>query len=105
MQYPMRIKVIEDSSGFQVMCEILHPMENGRRRHPGSDKIIPQNYITQVVFRLNEVIQAEILLGQYVSANPVIGTHFSKLTRGDTIAISWQDIAGNGGSASQIFDQ
>jgi len=58
------------------------------------------NYITQVVFRLNDRIQTEFLLGKYISRNPVVGTVLNNVKSGDNIQVSWQDIAGNRGQAT-----
>ncbi len=100
MIYSTRLKVIETEPGHQLMCEIRHPMEPGGRRDKATGRLLPANYITQVVFRVNEEIRAEMLLGKYVSKNPVVGTMVSKLSGGDRIIVSWQDIAGDSGQAS-----
>lgn len=100
MTYSTRLKVIETAPGHQLMCEIRHPMESGDRRDKATGRLLPANYITQVVFRVNEEIRAEMLLGKYVSKNPVVGTMVSKLSDGDRIIVSWQDIAGDSGQAS-----
>jgi thiosulfate oxidation carrier complex protein SoxZ len=103
MTYPARIKATKSDGGFQVMCEILHPMETGNRNYAGTSVAILANYITQVTFRKNGEIQAQLLLGKYVSSNPVVGTWFKKLKKGDEISVSWQDISGNGGQQSLII--
>ena len=103
MSYPARIKTIRSDGGYQVLCEILHPMETGNRIYPGTSVAILANYITQVTFRRNGEIQAELLLGKYVSSNPVVGTRFKKLKQGDEITVSWQDISGNGGQQSLVM--
>ncbi len=105
MTYPTRIKISPMDGGFQVMCEILHPMEAGNRNYSGTSVAILANYITQVVFRKNGQIHSELLLGKNISKNPVIGTHFSKLRKGDNITVSWKDISGNEGQESLVVEQ
>ena len=99
MSYSTRIKILEAGKAHQIMCEIRHPMESGDRLDPNSRYKIPANYITQVVFRVNEDIRAELLLGKYVSKNPVVGTQIDDLSVGDRIHVRWQDISGNSGEA------
>lgn len=97
MTYSTRMKITEIGDAHQIMCEIRHPMESGDRRDPNSGNRIPANYITQVVFRVNEEIRAELLLGRYVSINPVVGTQLDDLSMGDRVHVRWQDISGNSG--------
>ena len=97
MNYSTRMKITEIGGAHQILCEIRHPMESGDRLDPNSGNKIPANYITQVVFRVNEEIRAELLLGKYVSKNPVVGTQINYLSAGDRIHILWQDISGNSG--------
>ena len=56
----------------------------------------------RVSFRLNGEMHAEMLLGQHVTANPVIGTHFSRLSPGDEIFVNWQNSAGEFGQTSVV---
>lgn len=99
MNYPTRLKIVRSLDSHEIMCEIRHPMEPGDRKDPASGRIAPANYITHVVFRVNDEIRAELLLGKYVSRNPVVGTQIGGLTTGDKVRVSWQDISGNSGQA------
>ena len=86
-----RIFIHANSGGFDVLCQIPHEMS-------------AQNYLTQVAFRRNETIHAEVLLGRYVSADPVIGTSFGALEAGDEIVVTWQDINGGSGEQRRTFE-
>ena len=97
MSYSTRMKIVKIGGARQIMCEIQHPMESGDRIDPATGYRIPADYITQVVFRVNEEIRAELLLGKYVSKNPVVGTQIDGLSVGDRIHVTWQDISGNSG--------
>ncbi len=99
MSYPTRLKIVKSGDSHQIMCEIRHPMEPGDREDSATGQMVMANYITHIVFRVNEEIRAELLLGKYVSKNPVVGTQIGGLTPGDKIRVSWQDIAGNSGQA------
>lgn len=68
--------------------------------YAGDSKQSEVNYITRVVFRLNDRVKAEFLLGKYISRNPVVGTVFNNVESGDSVQVSWQDIAGNRGQAT-----
>jgi len=94
LTYPTSLKLANVESGVEALCEVLHPMNAG---DSGRSEV---NYITQVVFRLNNRIQAEFLLGKYISRNPVIGTVLNNVQSGDNVQVSWQDIAGNRGQAT-----
>jgi hypothetical protein len=63
-----------------------------------------ENYLIQATFRRNGALQAEVLLGRYVAADPVIGTHFDSLEKADEITVRWRDLAGTTDEASRIFD-
>ncbi|MGI9319704.1 MAG: thiosulfate oxidation carrier complex protein SoxZ [bacterium] len=104
MNFSTRLKIVDAGRAHQLMCEIRHPMESGGRKDLITGRIVPANYITQVVFRVNQEIRAELLLGKYVSRNPVVGTQIGNLDKGDLIHVSWQDIAGNSGDASKQFE-
>lgn len=99
MSFPTRLKIVKSGDAHQIMCEILHPMEPGDRNNTVTGHLVRANYITHVVFRVNEEIRAELLLGKYVSKNPVVGTQIGNLATGDQIRVSWQDIVGNSGQA------
>lgn len=82
--------VVENDGGFEALCEVRHPMDEN-------------NYLTQLVFRVDNQIHSEFLLGRFVSANPVLGIPLSELARGTRIEVRWQDIGGRSGSASLVY--
>lgn len=102
VSYQTTIKVIKAAHGYQVMCEILHPMQ-AARIHPLTGQKINANYITQVTFKVNHNLAGELLLGKYVAKNPVVGINIAALRQGDEIIVQWQDISGRSGRASQIM--
>ena len=91
MSKPTRIKLQARKHGYDVLCRIF--------AHDTPER---DNTITRVTFRLNGEIQAEMLLGKYVSANPVVGAHFGKIDNGDEIFVSWQDIHGKIGQTLMV---
>ena len=86
-----RIFIHANDNGYDVLCRIPYDMS-------------AEQYLTQVAFRRNDIVHAEVLLGRYVSSDPVIGTAFSQLTEGDEIHVSWQDIDGGSGELRRIFN-
>ncbi len=91
MRRSPRIYVRAAGGGFDVVCRIPHPMSE-------------ENYLSQVTFRRNGDLHAEILLGRHVSADPAVGTRFADLAEGDTIIVSWIDIRGSSGETRRRFD-
>ena len=89
---PGRLKIIKLSSGFQILCEI---------EGIGSS----YNYLTQAVFRVNNKLISEMLLGSGLSNHMVIGTEIKNLTQGDRVTVQWQDLRGNNGEASEVFEK
>ncbi len=86
-----RIFIRTSGQGFDVLCRIPHEMSSER-------------YLTQVAFRRNDELHAELLLGRHVAEDPVVGTSFATLESGDQIAVSWQDIGGLSGEIRRVFD-
>lgn len=88
---PARIFFRANGQGFDVLCRIRHEMT-------------PDRYLTQVTFRRNDQLHAEVLLGRHVSRDPVIGTSFASLEIGDEVTVAWQDISGTTGEHARQFD-
>ena len=65
---------------------------------PNNDEIT-DSYITQVAFRVNGELIAEMLLGKHVAQHPVVGTEVASLSNGDRIEAKWQDMGGDSGNA------
>lgn len=90
-----RIQVpAEVTSGqvFEVRMLIRHPMETGLR-HDNVGKVIPQNIITEVTCRYDdiEVFRADLFPG--IAANPYLSFYLTATTSGE-LAVSWRDDAG-----------
>lgn len=98
MSYFTSLKLRQDGQGYEVLCEVLHPMHGGGQDESGGTTAA--NYITQMVFRRNGNIEAEFLLGRSIARHPVIGTYIQDAQEGQVISVSWQDLAGNRGQAA-----
>jgi thiosulfate oxidation carrier complex protein SoxZ len=94
------IKILSIGGMFQIMCQVMHPMEAEERLDRNSGRNIEANYITQLAFKVNGSIIAELLLGKFVSSNPVVGTSVQSLNKGDVVSVNWQDISGRSGAAT-----
>ena len=74
-------------------------METGQRKDSKSGELIPAHYIEIMTFQLNGNTVAEVILGQGVSKNPLIGIEIAGANSGDTVSVSWTDNQGETGAA------
>ena len=90
MSFETSLQLVEDGDGVQAFCEVRHPMGD-------------RNYLTQIAFRVNNQPRADLLLGKYLSVNPVIGTRLEGLRDGDQVEVSWRDLSGATGRQAIIY--
>jgi len=91
----MKIKSIE--GGHQVLYLVNHPMQTGQRKDSKTRELIPAHYIELMTFQLNGNTVAEVMLGQGVSKNPLIGIEITGANTGDNVSVSWTDNMGESG--------
>ena len=90
MPVTARIYFYQAGQGVDVVCRIPHEMTG-------------ENYLTQVTFRRNGILLADVLLGRHVAADPVVGTHVDDLGESDEVSVTWRDITGLTGVQSRVF--
>ncbi|MBT8127379.1 MAG: thiosulfate oxidation carrier complex protein SoxZ [Gammaproteobacteria bacterium] len=81
-----------------VKALISHPMETGLRKDKKTGKIVPAEFIQEVVCESAGKTVLTAQWGGAISKNPFISFKFSGAKSGDTIKISWVDNKGNSDS-------
>ena len=96
----MRIKTRpqESGSGIEVLVQIEHPMETGRRIDKETKKAIPAHFIQKVTLELNGKTMAVADCGWGISRDPLFIFRLKDAKAGDTVRISWSDNMGEKGS-------
>ena len=92
MSSKIKVKIKAKLKGdiVTVKCLISHPMETGLRKDKKTGKLIPANFISEVVA---EVAGKPVFIGNYnssVSKNPYLAFKF-KGAKGDVVKITWKD--------------
>jgi sulfur-oxidizing protein SoxZ len=81
-----------------VKCLISHPMETGLRKDKKTGKVIPADFIQEVVCESAGKTVLTAQWGTAISKNPFLSFKFSGANAGDTIKISWADNTGKSDS-------
>ena len=92
-------RYIDASGGAAVKAIVYHPMETGRRKDKGSGKVVPANFITEIVASVNGDPVLTGLWGPTVSANPFWSFEVADCKAGDKVSISWVDNLGQTGAS------
>lgn len=82
-----------------VKCLISHPMETGLRKDKKTGKVIPADFIQEVVCESGGKNVMTAHWGTAISKNPFLSFKFSGAKESDTIKVSWVDNNGKSDSA------
>jgi sulfur-oxidizing protein SoxZ len=98
MSSKIKVKIKAKLKGDVVVvkCLISHPMETGMRKDKKTGKLIPANFISEVVA---EVAGKQVFVANYnssVSKDPYLAFKY-KGAKADMIKITWKDNMGNTG--------
>lgn len=88
----MRAAVTGDVAEVKVLMS--HPMETGTRKDAKTDKLVPAEFINEVVATLNGKTVMEAQWGTAISKNPFLGFKVKGVKSGDKIAVSAVDNLG-----------
>ena len=75
----------------KVKCLISHPMETGLRKDKKTKKLIPANFIQEVVCEHAGKTVMNAQWNSTISKNPFLSFAFTGAKSGDMIKISWVD--------------
>ena len=78
----------------KVKCLISHPMETGLRKDKKTKKLIPAQFIQEVVCEHDGKTVMNAQWNSTISKNPFLSFVFTGAKSGDTIKISWVDNTG-----------
>ena len=81
-----------------VKCLISHPMETGLRKDKKSGKLIPAQFIQEVICESGGKTVMDAQWGGTISKNPFLSFSFTGAKAGDTLKISWVDNTGKNDS-------
>ena len=90
------IKIRFKPQGTYTLVRLLieHPMETGRRRDPGTGKLAPADFITELRVELNGQNVIKGLLSTAVSKDPYFSFRLNQTKPGDLLRVSWVDNLG-----------
>jgi len=99
----IRIRAKMKGNVTEVKALMSHSMETGLRKDKKTGEKIPAHFIREVKCEHNgkQVLLAE--WGVAVSKNPYLSFKFSGASKGDKIAISWNDNMGKSDSAESTI--
>ncbi len=89
MQYHTQIHIQKDIQGYRIFCSISQTAQLFPRKQQ----------ISNMEFRLNGEIFADVLFGNQLSKDPIIGVHLASGKPGDLISVDWVDVNRNRGTA------
>jgi sulfur-oxidizing protein SoxZ len=82
----------------KVKCLISHPMETGLRKNKKTGKLIPAQFIQEVVCESGGKTVMNAQWSGTISKNPFLSFTFTGAKPGDMIKISWVDNTGKSDS-------
>ena len=93
----LRAKLAGDTTTVKAL--VSHPMETGMRKNKKTGKVIPANFIQEVICEHNGNAVMTALWGAAVSKNPYLSFKFKGAKKGETVKLSWSDNNGKSDSA------
>jgi sulfur-oxidizing protein SoxZ len=90
--HKLRVKL--DGEGALVKMLLRHPMETGARKDPGSDELIPRNFIQELRCERNDETVLSANWGWGISKNPFLSFRLRQAQAGDRVRVSWKDNLG-----------
>ncbi len=94
MADPMRIRATLAGDKVEVKVLMAHDMETGQRKD-ASGAVVPARYIVSVKATCNGRTVLDAQWGPSVSKNPYLAFRFKGAAKGDKIAVTWTDTAGD----------
>lgn len=95
----IKIRAKSDGDVTTVKALMSHPMDTGLMKDKKTGKIIPANFIQEVICEHNGAAVLTGLWGPAISKNPYLSFKFKGGKAGDTLKISWTDNQGKSDSA------
>jgi sulfur-oxidizing protein SoxY len=90
---PIKIRARLEGGVADLRMLVTHPMDNGLRM-TSTGKIVPENFIRNLVIHLNGKSVIEAQIGRSVSTNPLFAFKVNGAKVKDTFAVTWQDSGG-----------
>ena len=104
MAEPMKIRATMAGDVADVKVLMNHPMETGQRKDAKTGKLVPANFIQEVVATLNGKPVMTANMGGAISKNPYLGFKVKGAKVGDKINVSWTDNSGDKNSADAVIN-
>ncbi len=95
MSEPMKIRAVMKDDVAEIRVLMIHPMENGLRKDPQSERHVPAHFIQSITVAVAGRIVVDGSLNTAVSRNPVFGFKVKGAQAGDKVIVSWRDNTGD----------
>ena len=97
-QSSIKIRAKVKKGEATVKCLISHPMETGLRKDKKTKKLIPAQFIQEVVCEHDGKTVMNAQWNGTISKNPFLSFAFTGAKSGDSIKVSWVDNTGKSDS-------
>lgn len=94
MSQPMKIRTKIVDGVTQIVVLMIHPMETGQRKNPGTGQFYPAHFIQHVSATINDKPVLNFQCGPALSQNPLLGFRVKDAKPGDKLVITWEDNKG-----------
>lgn len=94
MADPMRIRAASNGDVVEVKILMRHDMETGQRKD-AAGKLVPAHYIKTLVAKVKDKVVFDANFGPSVSKDPFLSFKFKGAAKGDKVAVTWIDTAGD----------
>ncbi|MDM8546430.1 thiosulfate oxidation carrier complex protein SoxZ [Candidatus Venteria ishoeyi] len=94
----MRVQAKVKNDVTQVKALITHPMETGNRKDKKSGKVIPANFIEEVLCEHNGKAVMTAQWSGGISKNPYMAFKFKGGAKDEMVKVSWRDNLGKSAS-------
>ncbi len=83
----------------EIKCLMNHVMETGLRKDPKTGQTVPAHHITNVMVTVAGKTVMDAQWGGGISKNPYLALSVKGASKGDKVAVSWEDNKGEKSSA------
>jgi len=94
MTSSIKVKVKLDGDVARVKSLVVHPMETGARKDPGTGALVPRHHIERLTFTNNGKPVMIVDCSTAVARNPYFNFSFTGASAGDSFKTSWVDNRG-----------
>ncbi|MBV1774725.1 thiosulfate oxidation carrier complex protein SoxZ [Burkholderiaceae bacterium DAT-1] len=98
------IMITRKGEMLEISVKIVHATEDGQRRDSKSGKFVPENFVQQIVLKVDDRPVADFNLGANLPDHPRVSVKMRNVVKGNVLVAEWLDSSGKKGRVERKVD-